>query len=271
MRRTSDGTGGTGMSFEVMGVGLLAGLFGAMVGLVEVGRRLAARHPPSADEAGRVGVAAVDGAVFGLMGLLLAFTFSGAISRWDTRREHIRDEVNAIGTAYLRLDLLPAAARPPLQQSFRDYVDARVATYADIQDENALQANREKAAALQGEIWRGALSACRETSAEATTLLLLPSLNETFDSATTRDLTAAAHAPAVIYITLAVVVLASALLAGHGMAGSTKVSRIHMVCYALMVTLAIYVTLEIEFPRLGFVRIDAAADAAFSELREGMK
>jgi hypothetical protein len=258
------------MSVVAIGIGLILSLFVGMIVLLEVGRRLGLRRPAPTDEAGKFGVAAVDGAVFGLMGLLLAFTFSGALNRWDTRREHIRDEVNAIGTAYLRLDLLPSATRPALQKAFRDYVDARVATYAGIWDADAFQSNHAKSEALKAMIWRDALTACGDTTSSSTAELVLPSLNEMFDMTTTRDLTAAAHAPAVIYIMLSVVVLASSLLAGYGMAGSKSVSRVHTTCYALMVALTVYVTLEIEFPRLGLVRIDSA-DAAFLELRDSMK
>ena len=65
------------------------------------------------DPAGALaGIGAVEGAVFGL---LIAFTFSGAGTRFDTRRQLVVEETNAIGTAYLRLDLLPAALQPSLR------------------------------------------------------------------------------------------------------------------------------------------------------------
>lgn len=252
------------------GVALVLCMFVGMLVLLELGRRLARRQARTAEEADKVGIAAIDGAVFGLLGLLLAFTFAGAIGRWDTRRDEIRAEVNAIGTAYTRLDLLPGRLQPALRQAFREYVDIRMATYSNFADADVLRMNRAAADAKRAEIWRGTIAACRETPSDVTPVLVLPSLNEMFDSATTRDLTALSHTPPVIYVVLAIVVLASALLAGYGMAESTRASRVHMACYALMVTLTVYVTLEIEFPRVGFVRIDAY-DAAFVDLREGMK
>ena len=81
------------------------------------------------------GLNALDGAVFALMGLLIAFTFSGAASRFEVRRALIVQETNDIGTAYLRLDLLPADAQPALRQDFRDYVDARLKFYASLTDD----------------------------------------------------------------------------------------------------------------------------------------
>jgi len=70
-------------------------------------------------EAIKSGSGAIEGAVFGLMGLLIAFTFFGAAARFDTRRAMVIEEANNIGTAWLRLDLLPVSAQPPLREKFR--------------------------------------------------------------------------------------------------------------------------------------------------------
>jgi hypothetical protein len=85
---------------------LAGGLFVGMLVLLETGRRLGLRRLAQDSEAAQVGFGVVEGAIFALMGLLIAFTFSGAASRFDTRRQLVVDEANAIGTAYLRLDLL---------------------------------------------------------------------------------------------------------------------------------------------------------------------
>jgi hypothetical protein len=68
------------------------------------------------------------------MGLLIAFTFYGAETRFETRRSLIVDEANAIATAYLRLDLLPEDAQPELRENFREYVKSRLAIYQKIPD-----------------------------------------------------------------------------------------------------------------------------------------
>jgi len=110
------------------------GVFVGMILLLEVGRRLGRRRQGRDEEGARAGLGAVEGAVFALLGLLIAFTFSGAAARFDTRRQMIVEEANAIGTAWLRLDLLPPAAQPELRDLVRRYLDARLAIYEKIPD-----------------------------------------------------------------------------------------------------------------------------------------
>src|SRR5262249_33841892 len=155
----------------------------------------------------------------GLMGLLMAFTFSNAASRFDTRRQLVVQEANAIGTAYLRLDMLPASAQPALRESFRRYLDARLAVYQKLPDFQAARAELDRATALQGEIWTQAVTACHEAPPPSA-LLVLPALNEMIDITTTRTVTAQTHAPVVIFILMAALALASSLLAGYAMARS---------------------------------------------------
>jgi hypothetical protein len=116
-------------------VGLIACLFGAMLGVVEIGHRLARGRS-------HAGLAAVETAVFGLMGLLLAFTFGSAAVRFETRRNLIVEEANNISTAYLRLEMLPESTQPALRDAFREYGDTRLAIYRLIPDMAAAQPDR---------------------------------------------------------------------------------------------------------------------------------
>src|SRR5262245_1505985 len=117
------------MSHELSMFLFTFGLFLGMLLFLEIGRRVGIRRRKEDAEAGGEGVGALDGAVFALLGLLIAFSFSGASSRFDTRRELIVEETNDIGTAYLRLDLLPTHLQPALRESFRRYLDARLEVY----------------------------------------------------------------------------------------------------------------------------------------------
>lgn len=243
-------------------------LFVGMVMLLETGRRLGRRRQAWLEEGARAGLGQVEGAILALMGLLVAFTFSGAATRFDTRRQLIVQEANAIGTAWLRLDLLPAAAQPELRDLFRHYLDARLATYQRMPDLAAVRTEADRANALQGEIWKRATIACRE-AANPLTAQLIPALNDMFDIATTRNSAALIHPPAIIFFMLGTLALMSSLLAGYAMAGGRSRSLIHVLGFALILSTTVYVILDLEFPRLGLVRIDSF-DRILVELRSSM-
>jgi hypothetical protein len=242
-----------------------AALFLGMLLLLEVGRRIAQKRGGAPSGAG-----AVDGAVFALLGLLIAFTFSGAASRFDTRRQLVVQESNAIGTAYLRLDLLPPSAQPALRESFRRYVDSRLAVYRKLPDVQAAKEELARSTSLQGEIWAQAVAACRLDAPPSAPMLLLPALNEMIDITTVRTVAALTHPPAIIFATLAALALASSLLAGHGMAGSGTRSCLHMLAFAAAMAMTVYVILDLEFPRLGLIRLDTF-DRVLVEVRQSMK
>jgi len=246
------------------------GLFLGMLLFLEIGRRIAIRRMKEDTGNAGEGVGAVDGAVFALLGLLLAFTFSGASSRFDTRRQLIVEETNDIGTAYLRLDLLPAPLQPPLRDSFRRYLDARIDVYRKLPDIAAAKESLAKANELQGQIWRQAVAASRAEGAPAAApILLLPALNAMIDITTTRTMATQMHPPVVVFVMLFGLALVASLLAGYGMTGSKARSRFHMLGFALVMATAVYVILDIEYPRLGLIRVDAF-DQALVDLRESM-
>ena len=248
-----------------------AGLFFGMLLLLEVGRRIGfarqARYPESAQK----GSGAVEGAIFGLLGLLIAFTFSGAASRFDYRRHLIAEEANAIGTAYLRIDLLPADARPEMRELFRRYIDSRLEVYKNAGNMVVAKEKLAQATALQGVIWKKASTLCQGPGVPTyTAMLLLPALNQMIDITTTRIVATETHPPPVIFLLLGGLSLVSALLAGIGMSGSKARSFLHMVVFAAIMSLTVYVILDIEYPRLGLIRIDAA-DQTLVELRKSMQ
>ena len=160
------------------------GLFAGMLVLYVVGHELRLRHLAAGSEREVFGAGIVEGAVFALLGLLLAFAFSGAASRFDDRRNQIVEEANAIGTAYLRLDVLAPAARDELRSSFRNYLDARLSAYRAFPDLEAANIEFARAEEVEQQIWSKAVTATG--GLQPATMLLLPALNEMFDIAVTR-------------------------------------------------------------------------------------
>jgi hypothetical protein len=243
------------------------GLFLALLACLEIGRRIGVRRAARDGESARAGAGVVEGAVFALLGLLIAFTFSGAASRFDQRRTLIIEEANAIGTAYLRLDLLPAAAQGELRAEFRSYLDARLAAYRAIPDLARLNAELARSVALQQEIWTKAVAASAGTPAA---MLLLPAINEMFDIATTRTMAGQVHPPPALFALLLLLALLGGLLAGYAMSSAERRSWVHMATFAFALAGAVYVIIDMEYPRLGLIRVDAF-DEVLVDLRQGMR
>jgi hypothetical protein len=230
-----------------------------------IGKQMLAKHGGELPQ----NVGSLEAAVFALMGLLIAFTFSGALTRFDSRRIQAVDEANAIGTAYLRIDLLPASAQPKLRAAMRDYVDARIATYGKLPDLKVAQVEAARAMQLQNEIWAQAVAATRLPDARAgADLLVMPALNEMFDLASTRLAATKIHPPLIIYIMLIGLAFAAGLLAGYQSATESH-DWMRKLAFAFIVACTVYVILEIEYPRLGLVRIDAI-DQLLVNARAGM-
>lgn len=172
-----------------------AAMFAGMLICLEVGRRLGARAL-ARDPQLMSTHSSVDGAIFALYGLLLAFTFSGAPGRLDARRKLIADEANAISAAYLRVDLVTAESQPALREQFRQYLDSRLAAYRKLPDIEAAKAELSKSTRMQTEIWAQAVAASRSAAGHPEAgKLLLPALNQMFDVANTRTMATRIHPP----------------------------------------------------------------------------
>jgi hypothetical protein len=246
-----------------------AALFVGMLVCMELGRRLG-KWRIAQDPKALEGLGPVEGAVFGLYGLLIAFVFLGAPARFDARRHLIAEETNTVGTAYLRLDLLPPDAQPALRELFRRYLDSRLefTRSADLAADRQILA---RSAGFQQQIWNAALAATRRPEAHPDAgKLLIPALNEMFDIATTRLMAVRTHPPHIVYGLLFVLALVSSTLAGFGMAGRARRSWIHVLSFVLITVITVYVILDIEYPRMGLVRLDPY-DQVMMDLRSSMK
>ena len=251
------------------GVLLALGLFLSMLVLLEVGRRTGISRRQTVGEAYGAGLGAVEGAVFGLLGLLIAFTFSGAASRFDDSRALIVEEANDIGTAWLRVALLPPEAQPALRQKFREYTDARIAVYDALPDIEAARGHLARANAIQGEIWDLAIPAT-QAGAPSAPMLLLPALNSMFDIANTRYWATQMHPPIVIFALLISLALCCAVFAGYGMSATPNRNWLYSIGFALVLSGAVLVIVDLEFPRLGVIRLNTF-DHAIKDVRESMR
>jgi hypothetical protein len=206
--------------------------------------------------------------VFGLLGLILAFTFSGAAGRFDARRQLIAQEANAIGTAWLRLEVLPDEDQPAIQDLFRRHLDARLSLYDQLESGDLADVAHglEESASIQEEIWKAARTSCGRDGRPFVCTLVLPAINEMLDVTTTRTAAARAHVPPVVFVLLVSSAILGAALAGHATAGSRNRPWFHALAFAAMTSLTVLVIYDLEYPRKGLIRI-GATDEVLVELR----
>lgn len=156
-------------------------------------------------------------------------TFSGAPARFHTRRKLVVEEANAIGTAYMRLDLLPTESQPALRELFRKYMDSRLEAFRKLPDYKAAMAELAKSEKLQMQVWTEAVAASRlPGSNSGADKLVLPALNDMIDITSTRTMSMRIHPPLVIFELLFFLALVCSLLAGYGMAASKHRSWLHI-------------------------------------------
>ena len=244
-------------------------LFTGMVGCQLLGYRIAHERRTRGVSAMGEGTTAVTGSLFGLLGLLIAFSISGGQDRLEARRRLIVEEANAIETAYLRLDLLPAAAQPALRDDFRRYVDARIAFYEHFLDFDRARAQHRRAGELQHALWTDTTAAVEQAPDMRAALLLVPAMNAVLDLATARDAALRSHVPFGIFALLVLLSLVCSFFAGAEMSDRPRASALHVMAFAGTLALTTYVIVNVELPRLGFTNL-GPFDALLVQVRQRM-
>jgi len=252
------------MIFMLFAVGIAAVFFVSSLAVLRLGRYFGLRHRKRSGTEGLGGLATIEGAIFGLMGLLLAFTISGALQRFDDRRQLVVQEATAATTTYDRLSLFGGDDARRLQSSLKEYVRARVDLYRMAHDFLLLQRaedfsdqQEKRLIELKDALWNKAVETCPQPNYRPACALSLPALNNLFEVARQRAGAAEKHPPHVIYFMLFGLALGCSLLAGFGMATSAGHSWIHKVLVAGTLTVALYIVTDMEYPRLGLIRIES--------------
>ncbi len=236
----------------VIGLFLLA----ALVACIEAGHRMGRRRAPHTLPAVREHINAIQAAILGLLALLLAFTFSLALQRHDSRSEAVVDEANAIGTAFLRTDLLKSPLRDEARQALARYLDLRVqeATLplTDVGGRPALVA---QATGLQGTLWSIAARAAQADAASHGAAQFVQAVNDLIDSFGRRDAALARHVPALVTALLfATFLLSGGILGFAAGVGDHRPSAVTYVLVVLMVVL-VFIVLDLDRPRRGVIQV----------------
>ncbi len=228
--------------------------FAAMLAGAELGYRVGRKFATDIPENTKSQISTVEAAILGVLALLLGFTMSMAVSRFEARKQLVLEEADAIGTSLLRAQLLPAAARLEITGLLHQYVDVRLEYGIAGSDLPRLEALNAQTTRLQTELWSRATYYAQQNPNPVTVGLLLQSLNQTFDVGEARWMAFQNQVPeSVIYIN-AVVGLLSAILVGYSFGGSGRRNFFSTGVMVLSITLVLAVIIDLDRPRSGFIR-----------------
>jgi hypothetical protein len=231
-------------------------LFLSMLVAIEAGYRLGARIETQVSPASRAHINAVQASLLGILALLLGFTFSLALQRFDSRSEAVVDEANAIGTAYLRAQLLPPSLRGEVQLALRDYLELRLRSGAlTLVDHAERTALLQQAQHAQEALWQSARRAAAEDPGPVTTGLFIQALNELIDSFGRRNAELNRHVPEVVLFLLYGAFLLTGIIVGYtcGVEGH----RASLVTYlmVLLIVLLVFIIIDLDRPRRGLIAV----------------
>ena len=231
---------------------------------IEAGFRLGQRRVRIAKAERESSVGSMVSASLGLLAFLLAFTFGMAASRYEARREVFLDEVNGIGTCYLRSGMLPEPYRTRIRDLLREYVETRIQAVQSGKLEEAIRHSVQ----LHDQLWAQATEIAQANPSSIIVGLFVQSLNDVIDLHTKRvSAGLRSRIPGIIWAGLyAITVLGMAEMGYQtGLAGRRRPLSIPAV--ALAFSAVIVLIADLDRPGEGFIQVDRKA---LAELLEGM-
>lgn len=241
-------------------------LFIIMAACVAVGRRYGCKQVETHHKHKLEVVDVAESAVFALLGLLIAFTFSGAYDRYEQRKLHILQEANVYDTAYEYIDLLPVQYQPQLRSDVRQFLDLHLATYNDIPFAARVNRDLGQAIIVQHRIWKTLVAG---SQGNPNNDVFIPAFSKMFEITHEGINMTLIHPPAVIFLLLVGLAALGAFLVGYNSAETTKKYPLHMLCYVLLTTFTIFIIINLEFPRVGFIRF-SSFDQMLVDVRNDM-
>ena len=235
-----------------------------IIGAAELGFLLGRRNKDRSDSDARSQISMIEGALLGILGLLLGFTFSMAVNRFEDRRHLVIQEANAMGTVLLRAQVLAPPAYETLKSRMREYVEVRLRYVEAGTDEAKLREALQSGGRLQSELWTIAQEEARVRPTQISALLLA-SLNDLFDLTEARMAALENSVPSLVWIMLYLVAMLTtcALGFGTGLAGRRILLPITIIPVLLAGLLAML--LDLDRPREGMLQVSQASILRFRD------
>ncbi len=232
-----------------LAVALVVIIGGSTVAGIAAGRRLRDRPNASSEPVG-----VVQGALLGLVGLLLAFGLTMAVGRYEVRRALVVQEANAIGTTYLRAQLLPEPMRSRSLELLRDYGDIAIALAGQVPFTDQFDTDVAKFDGVQRELWADAGRAVAADATGTGPLTYIPTLNDMIDTHTERMASLRNRVPTpVMLLQVGGSAIAIGVLAAYlALLGRSEVTALIAAGFVIVI---LFVSFDLDRPARGFITV----------------
>jgi hypothetical protein len=223
-----------------------------IAGAAEVGAWLGWRTRAGTDDAPDIGT--LTGAALGLLALLLAFSFSLALSRHETRRNLVLQEANAINSTANFALMLPDSAQKPILSLLRDYAAVRIGLGVPY-DPAKLAHDVNRSAELQSQLWQQAVSVTTTTPQSLSASRMVVSLNEMNNIQENRLTALRNHVPGVVMFLLIAVAMVATGFAGYHAAARGSHARVVTFIMSLTIASVIMLVIDLDRPARGVIQV----------------
>jgi len=228
-----------------------------LVMIVEIVYRSGARWKDAPDSL-RSQVSGIGAAMLGILGVLLGFTLSMAIARWDARRDVITKESNAIGTLWLRAGFFEEPLREELRSVLRDYTDTRIALGGSRGDLDALRTAQSEGVALHAKLWSVVERADQPGVSPATLSTLIMAANEVIDLHELRVASIENFLPAFLILLLPGVAAVAVAALAWSFGTTTERGRTPILLLTLLIGAVILLIMDVNRPQRGAIGVGVA-------------
>ena len=222
---------------------------------LESGYRVGLKRRESWKDADSGGGAVVLTSMFALMGLVIAFTYHSGVSRFDARKDAVAIEANALGTAFLRADLVAEPGRTELKKALLDYARTRIVPTGSTRTNADRQATLNRTFKAQAKIWPATKHVVDQGTPGPIESSLVAAINDVFDAHTIRLVALFDTVPKIVIWMLVLISAASLTVAGYNAGIQGRMSRWRMTAFVLVLSGLMLVILDFDRPNDGFIVI----------------
>jgi hypothetical protein len=232
-------------------------LFFTMLVFNELGYQIGRFVQKHTDNEIRTLTGSIQASILGLLALMLGFTFSMSMQRYDDRSMALIDEANAIGTTLLRVRLLPQEFQDEAKVLIRQYIDLRVEMgRVSLENQPVRRQYSKQVSEVQHELWTLAVKATNADPRAVTTGAFVQSLNAAIDAQSKRNALQERHVPETVLMLLFIVFIASGGMMGYSGGLSARRIVAPVVLVSLLVTLIVFIIIDLDRPRRGLIQVD---------------